>query len=193
MFLTTFFDKYFANSIKNEKKAKFIQLKWGSMIIGQSIAKLDELSKFFSYLKNNHDDNWKATKFEWGLRPMIRKKVSTLEIKDFATLMNKCRIVEKSYLEMKFERARHNFLRRNIAAEMQKKNNFKNKVNPRKGKQMLTREALLLCNKCGKSRGSKPCLFSQNVCYRCGKLGHYAKDCNMGKPLNNLVPRPQTK
>ena len=72
VFLTTFFDKYFPDSVKNEKEAEFIQLKQGSMTIGQYVAKFDELSKFSSYLKNNPDGRWKATKFEWGLRLEIR-------------------------------------------------------------------------------------------------------------------------
>ena len=55
VFLTTFFNKYFSNNVKSEKEAKFTQLKEGSMPIGQYIAKFDELSKFFSYLKNNLD------------------------------------------------------------------------------------------------------------------------------------------
>ena len=78
-------------------------------------------------------------------------------------------------------------------AELQKKNNFKSKVNPGKGRQMPVRESLPLSNKCGKSHGSKPCLFGQNVRYRYGKPGHYAKDCNIGKPLNNPMPKSQTK
>ena len=45
-------------------KKKNIHLKQGSMTVGQYIAKFDELSKFFSYLKNNLDGRWKATKFE---------------------------------------------------------------------------------------------------------------------------------
>ena len=77
MFLTTFSDKYFLDSIKNKKEARFIQLKQGSMTISQHVAKFDELSKFFSYLKNNSYGRWKAIKFEWGLRPEIREKVST--------------------------------------------------------------------------------------------------------------------
>ena len=67
MFLTTFFDKYCSDSVKNEKEVKFIQLKQGSMTIGQYVTKFDELSKFSSYLKNNPNGHWKATKFEWGV------------------------------------------------------------------------------------------------------------------------------
>ena len=76
------------------------------MTIGQYVTKFYELSKFSTYLKNNLDGRWKATKFEWGLRPETSEKISTLEIKDFATLVNTCRIAEKSYLEMEFEKER---------------------------------------------------------------------------------------
>ena len=97
MFLTTFFDKCFPESVKNEKENEFIQSKQGSITISQYVVKFDELSKFSFYLKNNPDSRWEATKFEWGLKPKIREKVSTLEIKNFATLVNKCRIAKKSF------------------------------------------------------------------------------------------------
>ena len=74
------------------------------MTIDQYVAKFEELSKFSSYLKSNHDNHWKATKFEWGLRSEIREKVFILEIKDYTTLVNKCRIAERSYVEEEFER-----------------------------------------------------------------------------------------
>ena len=53
-----------------------------------------------------------------GLRPEIREKISTLGIKDFATLVNKCRIAEKSFLEMEFERERQNFFKRKRVAKI---------------------------------------------------------------------------
>ena len=88
------------------------------MTIGQYLAKFDELTKFSSYLKNSPDGCWKATTFEWGLRSEVREKVSTLEIKDLVALVNKCRIVEKSFLEMEFKKERQNFLKRTWVAEM---------------------------------------------------------------------------
>ena len=71
------------------------------MTIGQYVAKFEKLSKFSSYLKNNSNGQWKATKFEFGLRPEIKEKVSTLEIKDY-----ECRVAKKSYLEIEFEKER---------------------------------------------------------------------------------------
>lgn len=81
------------------------------------VAKFEELSKFSTYLKYNNDEAWKATKFEWGLNPEIKDKVGTLEIRDYATLVNKSRIAEKNLLEMEFEKGRKAFLKRKRGVE----------------------------------------------------------------------------
>ena len=36
------------------------------------------------------------------------------------------------------------------------------------------------CQQCGKSHGNKPCR-GQNVCFMCGKPGHYARECRFKK------------
>ena len=56
------------------------------------MARLEELSKLSSYLRFNPDENWKCIKA--GLRPDIIRLVGPMEIRDFPTLVNKCRIVE---------------------------------------------------------------------------------------------------
>ena len=78
-----------------------------------------------------------VTKFESGSRPEIREKVSTLEIKDYTTLVNKYRILERSHLEVEFKRERQNFLKRKREVDAQKKNNFRNGVYLKKIKQMV--------------------------------------------------------
>jgi hypothetical protein len=105
-FLMAFFDKYFPDSVKNEKEAEFIHLQQVDMTIGEYVAKFEELSKFSSELKNNPDDSKRAVRFERGLRPKIKDKVATLEIRDYSTLVKKCKIVEKSIQEMNLERTR---------------------------------------------------------------------------------------
>ncbi|MED6215269.1 hypothetical protein PIB30_111807, partial [Stylosanthes scabra] len=101
----------------------------GSMTIGKYVDKFEELSKFSMFLKHHPDSQWKATQFELGLRPEIKEKIATLEIKDYNLLVNKARIAEKTYLEAEFERERQAFLKRKRGIEAQKKNHFMNEAN----------------------------------------------------------------
>ncbi|MED6117709.1 hypothetical protein PIB30_112247, partial [Stylosanthes scabra] len=89
----------------------------GSMTIGKYVDKFVELSKFSMFLKHHPDSQWKATQFELGLRPEIKEKIATLEIKDYNLLVNKARIAEKTYLEAEFERERQAFLKRKRGIE----------------------------------------------------------------------------
>ena len=43
VFLATFFNKHFTDSVKNDKEVEFMQLKQGSITVGQYVAKFEEL------------------------------------------------------------------------------------------------------------------------------------------------------
>ena len=75
------------------------------MTIAQFEAKYEELSKFSKYLKETHDEAWKAMNYERCLKPELRDRVTTLEIRDFAKLVNKVRIVEETLEACKAESA----------------------------------------------------------------------------------------
>ena len=66
------------------------------MTVGQYVFKFEELAKFSSYLKFNPDETWKAKKFESVLNPKIKNAVSTMEIRNYALLVNKCKIAEQN-------------------------------------------------------------------------------------------------
>ena len=66
------------------------------MIVGQYMSKFEEQAKFSSYPKFNLDETWKAMKFESGLNPKIKSTINTMEIINYALLVNKCRIAEQN-------------------------------------------------------------------------------------------------
>ena len=49
---------------------------------------------FSTIYQRNSDEQWKCVKFENGLREDILASVGTIEICDYAALVNKCRLVE---------------------------------------------------------------------------------------------------
>lgn len=112
MFQTTFYDKYFLDSVKDDREVEFVLLKQRDMSASEYEAKFVDFSKFSSYLKHHHDEKWKVIKFERGLKLEIRDKVITYEIKDFAKLVNKCKLVEQSILATEIERNDNQFEKR---------------------------------------------------------------------------------
>ena len=109
LFKTTFLEKYFPMSARNQKEIEFLQLKQRNMIVGQYVSKFEELSKFSSYLKYNPDEAWKAVKFEYGLRLEIKNGVSTTKICNFILFVNNYKIVEQNLNDLVAEH--HNFIK----------------------------------------------------------------------------------
>ena len=63
--------------------------------MSEYIAKFKELCKFFTIYQHNPDENWKCIKFEDKLKVDIPTSVGPMEIRDFAALVNKSRLVEE--------------------------------------------------------------------------------------------------
>ena len=59
------------------------------------ITKFEELCKFSTIYQHNLNEAWKCVKFKGGLREDILATVESMEIRDYAALVNKCRLVEK--------------------------------------------------------------------------------------------------
>jgi len=93
IFRTKFLGKYFPDDVRRAKEIKLMQLKQGSMSVGEYASKFEELGKysiFFYHL----DERMKSIKFENGLRLEFRKAVRLLEIFYFPTLIYKCKFLE---------------------------------------------------------------------------------------------------
>ena len=82
-----------------------MQLHQGNRSVFENIAKLEELCKFSTIYQRNPDEAWKCVKFEGGLKEDILATVGPMEIRDFATLVNKCRLVEEYNRKLKIAKS----------------------------------------------------------------------------------------
>lgn len=117
-----------------------------------------------------------------SLKPDIREKVATLEIKDFATLANKCRIVEKNVMRRELEGKKRN---QEVYFSPPRNNETENrkfqKGNGYKGKQ-VAQGPPPMCLQCSK-RHDNLCIVWQSTCFRCRKPGHIARNCQTSREL----------
>jgi len=93
VFRTKFLEKYFPNDVRRAKEIEFMQLKQGSMTVGEYTSKFEELGKYSTFFYHL-EERMKCIKFENGLRNELREAIGILEIVDFPTLIHKCRFLE---------------------------------------------------------------------------------------------------
>ena len=168
-----------------------MQLHQEGRTVSEYIVKFEELCKFSTIYQRNPDEAWKYVKFEGELREDILATMGPMKIRDFPTLVNKCRLVEE--YNWKLKTAKSDAYRKRLASEDQ---NSEHAPLPKKPFQPNGNESKQLqgppmkqeCSKCGKYHGGRPCLAGQNVCFKGGKLRHRIKECPGYQPP---TPKPQ--
>ena len=116
------------------------------------------MSRFSPYINAEGEEESKCIKFESGLRPKIYQYVGFHRIRDFATLVNKCRMFDEA---------------------SKAKPSFYKAVNEKKG--MSNDRGKPYGNDNGKKKdfgdSSKPSRGDEVKCKNCGRFGHRASDC----------------
>ncbi|XP_041011402.1 uncharacterized protein LOC121255191 [Juglans microcarpa x Juglans regia] len=136
-----------------------------------------ELSRFSSYLIP--DEGKKAEKFERRLDRRIQERVRTLKIRSFTELVTRATIVEEDLqenIEYNNQRKRHQQQRLQTTLHKDKRPHIQN----RQG-QPPVEQTYPTCATCGR-RHLGMCMYGQNVCFKCGKPNHLARDCPIKKP-----------
>ena len=92
-----FLSEYFPNSVRYAKEVEFLQLTQGGKSVTKYAEKFKHLSRFYTLPL---DEEWRCHKFENGLCGDIRLMVAPFSIKDFTTLVEKARVMEKMKREV---------------------------------------------------------------------------------------------
>ena len=105
-FKEVFLEKYFPHSVCIQKEIEFLQLWQGEMTVSEYVVKFESLARFSHYLKDNPQNDWKTIKFEEGLKLELQSSINILELRDYPTLVNKCRITEQKRQAIRAQRSK---------------------------------------------------------------------------------------
>jgi len=159
-FKNEFLKKYFSEDLRNKKEAEFLNLKQGSMSVVEYAAKYEELSRFCPYINAEDAMVSKCVKFENGLRSEIYQYICFHEIRDFDTLVHKCRMFDDA------RKAKMNYYKA-VSDKKGKGHGNGKPYNKDKGKRK-------------DDGGGSKVNVAEVKCFKCGVFGHFASDCKKG-------------
>ncbi|RVW70732.1 Transposon Ty3-G Gag-Pol polyprotein [Vitis vinifera] len=166
-FKGAFYKKYFLDSVRRQKVGEFIRLEQGDMTVAQYEAKFTELSRFSPQLIATEEE--KALKFQDGLKPYLKNKISILKLGVYSEVVDRALIAEKDNEEL------HQY------KEHQRKRNRSDSAHDG------------ACPTCGKKHGGRPCYREIGACFGCGKQGHLIRDCPENRKFITGKPKEENK
>ncbi|RVW93540.1 Retrovirus-related Pol polyprotein from transposon 17.6 [Vitis vinifera] len=166
-FREAFYKKYFPDSVRRQKVGEFIRLEQGDMTVAQYEAKFTDLSRFSPQLIAIEEE--KALKFQDGLKPYLKNKISILKLGVYSEVVDRALIAKKDNEEL------HQY------REQQRKRNRSDGAHDG------------ACPTCGKKHGGRPCYRETGACFGCGKQGHLIRDCPENRKFITRKPKEENK
>jgi hypothetical protein len=178
-FKEKFYEQYVPHVQRQLWAEEFLTLTQGNMTVAQYSTKFIELSRYGPTLIPN--DQAKAEKFLDGLSARIKEKISIHEIKEYPKAIHAAMIAEQAIEEVAAEYVQKKRSMPEVAFSPKRQNvggssseaPVRRNIPPSYGNPRNPP-----CSTCRKSHLGV-CRIGTNSCYRCGKTGHYVRECPM--------------
>ncbi|XP_022849814.1 uncharacterized protein LOC111371889 [Olea europaea var. sylvestris] len=144
--------------------------------------KFEQLSRYAAHLVNTEQK--KARRFELGLRPEIGGIIASHEFTTYSQVLQRAQaIANRLELDQTTQESTEFSGKRKWNGTNEGKGNGQNKRASfeRRLESNKPNSVLTPCPKCNKAHRGE-CLYGKNVCYRCGKQGHIATNCQEPPP-----------
>ncbi|XP_011626954.1 uncharacterized protein LOC105421390 [Amborella trichopoda] len=168
------------------------------MSVEQYAAKFTELSRYTPHIIDT--EALKASKFERGLRPNIKGRIISANLKTFSPLVDLALKIERDYEDFRVRREGRlgvalpeNFkrkARRPLRRELKGRNDQGGVRIQRAFLSDVRGNRCPICSHCGLSNHTAAeCFRKTRAYFQCGKPGHLVKDC----PIKGPEDRPRTQ
>ncbi|XP_020236380.1 uncharacterized protein LOC109815959 [Cajanus cajan] len=178
-FKKVFLEKYFPDSARYAKEVEFLRLQQGNMSVQEYVVKFEHLARYYSQAIT---EAWRCRKFSEGLRYELKKTIVPMGIVEFPVLVEKEKTMERFEEGNKmakgpeessgFGRGKHSQKR---PSQFQIGNANKKPMGTTSTRAVQS----IRCYTCGGLHMMRDYPTKNYVCFKCGKVGHMAKDCNV--------------
>nr|KYP31621.1 hypothetical protein KK1_047965 [Cajanus cajan] len=178
-FKKVFLEKYFPDSARYAKEAESLRLQQRNMSIQEYVVKFEHLARYYSQAIT---EALRCRKFSEGLRYELKKTIVPMGIMEFLILVEKAKTVERFEGRTRATKGLEGSSGFRRGKHPQKRPSPFQKGNTNKKPMGTATTAAIQSFRSYRCRGPhmmRDFPINNYVCFKCGKVGHMAKDCNV--------------